>query len=61
MPMQSHQMTSRDAYPPNINPISYVLACKGQKFALAAADSETEILYANVENTRPGTEILGVY
>jgi hypothetical protein len=48
-------------YPPGINPISYVMACNGQQFALAAADSETEILFAKVEDMRPGTEILGAY
>jgi hypothetical protein len=48
-------------YPPNVNPISYVLACNGEQFALSASDSETEILFAKVSDMMPGTEILGAY
>jgi hypothetical protein len=48
-------------YPPNVNPIAYVLACNGARFALAAWDSETEVLYAKLEDMRPGTDILAAY
>jgi hypothetical protein len=48
-------------YPPDVNPISYVLACNGAQFALAAWDSETEVLYAKLEDMRPGTDILAAY
>lgn len=48
-------------YPPNINPISYVLACNGGQFALATWDSETEILQAKLGDMRPGTELLAAY
>jgi hypothetical protein len=48
-------------YPPNVNPISYVLACNGTQFALAAWDSETEVLYSKLEDMRPGTDILAAY
>jgi GTPase SAR1 family protein len=48
-------------YPPDINPIRWVLACNGEKFALAPFDSETNVLYANASDLRPGTEILAAY
>ena len=46
-------------YPPNINPIRWVLACNGEKFALTPFDSLTDVLYANAVDLRPGTDILG--
>jgi len=48
-------------YPPNVNPIAFVLACNGEQFALAPADSDTNILYAKVVDLRPGTDILHAY
>ena len=40
-------------YPPNINPISHVLACNGEQFALARSDSEAEVLYARLRTCDP--------
>ncbi|MGA7453679.1 MAG: hypothetical protein WBW73_21200, partial [Rhodoplanes sp.] len=48
-------------YPPNINPIRWVLACNGEKFAITPFDSLTDVLYANAVDLRPGTDILGAY
>jgi GTPase SAR1 family protein len=45
-------------YPPNVSPIGYVLACNGEQFALAAADSEAEVLYAKCTDVQPGSAIL---
>src|SRR5262249_2026985 len=33
-------------YPPNVNPIGFVLACNGVEFALSEWDSETTVLIA---------------
>lgn len=38
-----------------------MLACNGEQFALAKADSETEVLYAKVKDLRPGTDILAAF
>jgi GTPase SAR1 family protein len=48
-------------YPPDVNPIRWVLACNGEKFALAPFDSETNVLYAKAADLRPGTDILAAY
>ena len=48
-------------YPPGINPIGWVLACNGEKFALAQADSETDVLYATAVDLRPGSDILAAF
>jgi hypothetical protein len=48
-------------YPPNINPIAYILASNGKKFALTQWDSETEILYATAVDLQPGTAILAAF
>ena len=48
-------------YPPGVNPIAYVLACNGDQFALASADSETVVLYAKCTDLRPGAEILSAF
>jgi GTPase SAR1 family protein len=60
---EAHLYANRinNRYPPNINPISHVLACNGEQFALAKADSETEVLYAKVTDLRPGTDILAAF
>jgi hypothetical protein len=58
---QMYASRINNRYPPGVNPISYVLACNGEQFALAAWDSEVEVLYANAEDLRPGTDILGAY
>jgi GTPase SAR1 family protein len=60
---EAHLYANRinNRYPPNINPIAYVLACNGEQFALAPSDSETNVLFAKATDLRPGSEILGVY
>lgn len=60
---EAHLYANRinNRYPPNVNPISYVLACNGEQFALAPADSETNVLYAKSVDLRPGTDILNAF
>jgi hypothetical protein len=60
---EAHLYANRinNRYPPNVNPISHVLACNGEQFALAKSDSETEVLRAKVEDLRPGTDILAAF
>ncbi len=60
---EAHLYANRinNRYPPNINPIAYVLACNGEQFALAPFDSETDVLYAKTVDLRPGSEILAAY
>jgi hypothetical protein len=60
---EAHLYANRinNRYPPNVNPIGYVLACNGEDFALAPADSETDVLYAKTADLRPGTEILAAF
>jgi GTPase SAR1 family protein len=48
-------------YPPNINPIGWVLASNGERFALAQADSQTDVLYALASDLRPGSDILAAF
>src|SRR5262249_38354084 len=48
-------------YPPNVNPIQFVLACNGERFALAPADSETDVLYAKAVDLSPGPGIVAAY
>ena len=48
-------------YPPNINPIAYILASNGIQLALTQWDSETEILYATPVDLQPGTAILAAF
>ena len=48
-------------YPPNVNPIGYVLACNGEQFALAPSDSEIEVLCAKAVDLRPGADILAAF
>lgn len=58
---QLYSSRINNRYPPNVNPISYVLACNGAQFILAAWDSETEFLHAKLEDMRPGADILAAY
>jgi hypothetical protein len=60
---EAHLYANRinNRYPPGINPIAHVLACNGEQFALAKSDTETEVLYAKVEDLRPGTDILAAF
>ena len=60
---EAHLYANRinNRYPPGINPISHVLACNGEQFALAKSDSETEVLYAKADDLRPGTDILAAF
>lgn len=48
-------------YPPNINPIGYVLACNGEQVAITQWDSETEILIAKAADIQPGSAILSAF
>ena len=60
---EAHLYANRinNRYPPNVNPIAYVLACNGEQFALAPSDSETSVLYAHAADLRPGTELLAAF
>lgn len=44
-------------YPPNVNPIGFILACNGAQFGLAPWDSERALICA-ASDLRPGTEVL---
>jgi GTPase SAR1 family protein len=48
-------------YPPNINPIGYVLACNGEQIALTQWDSETEVLTARAADIQPGSGVLSAF
>jgi GTPase SAR1 family protein len=48
-------------YPPNVNPIGYVLACNGEQFALTQWDSETEVLSAKAADVQPGSAVLSAF
>jgi GTPase SAR1 family protein len=48
-------------YPPNVNPIGYVLASNGEQVALTQWDSETEVLIANCEDVQPGSSVLAAF
>lgn len=48
-------------YPPNINPIAYILASNGEQFALTQWDSETEIIYAKAADVQPGSAVLAAF
>jgi hypothetical protein len=60
---EAHLYASRinNRYPPNVNPIAYVLACNGEQFALASSDSETGVLHATTADLCPGTDILAAF
>jgi hypothetical protein len=60
---EAHLYANRinNRYPPDVNPIAYVLACNGEQFALAPSDSEAEVLYAKAVDLRPGTDILSAF
>jgi GTPase SAR1 family protein len=61
--LEAHMYAARinARYPPDINPIRWVLAGNGEKFALAPFDSETNVLYAKAADLRPGADILAAY
>jgi len=48
-------------YPPNINPISFILASNGKQFALTQWDSETEIVFAKAADLQPGSAVLAAF
>jgi hypothetical protein len=48
-------------YPPNINPILFILASNGTQFALTQWDSETEIIFAKAADLQPGSAILAAF
>lgn len=45
-------------YPPNVNPIGFVLVSNGVQFALSESDSETTVLIAPCEDAGPGSSVL---
>jgi GTPase SAR1 family protein len=45
-------------YPPEVNPIGYVLACNGVEFGVSSWDSEVGTIIALCSNVRPGTQVL---
>ncbi|TYO65571.1 hypothetical protein FXV83_16705 [Bradyrhizobium hipponense] len=45
-------------YPPEVNPIGFVLACNGVQFGLSAWDSEVGALIAPCADVQPGTALL---
>lgn len=48
-------------YPPDVNPIGYVLACNGEQLALTQWDSETEVIIAPAADVQPGTSLLAAF
>lgn len=45
-------------YPPNVNPIGFVLACNGEHFALSEWDSQTSVLNFKCTDAAPGAAVL---
>jgi hypothetical protein len=45
-------------YPPEVNPIGYVLACNGVEFGLSSWDSEVDTVIALCADVQPGTQVL---
>jgi GTPase SAR1 family protein len=45
-------------YPPQVNPIGWVLACNGVEFGLSAWDSEVGTIIALCADVQPGTKVL---
>lgn len=48
-------------YPPEVNPIGYVLACNGEQLALTQWDSESEVIIAPAADVKPGTSVLDAF
>jgi GTPase SAR1 family protein len=48
-------------YPPNINPIKYVLASNGEQIALSEWDSETQVLVVDAKEAQPGSSVLAAF
>jgi hypothetical protein len=48
-------------YPPEVNPIGYVLACNGAELALTQWDSEVEAVIARAIDVQPGSLLLEVF
>ena len=48
-------------YPPNVNPIAYVLATNGEQLAITQWDSETEVIIATASEVQPGTALLATF
>jgi GTPase SAR1 family protein len=45
-------------YPPNVNPIGFILACNGEQLALTQWDSESSTLASPCVNAMPGSAVL---
>ena len=48
-------------YPPNVNPIGFVLASNGVEVALCPWDSEVQMLIVPISDLRPGTSFLEAF
>ncbi|MDV4155885.1 hypothetical protein [Rhizobium brockwellii] len=48
-------------YPPEVNPIAYVMACNGEQMALSYADSEVDTLIVASKDLQPGSNVLDVF
>src|SRR5215216_6726621 len=48
-------------YPPEVNPIGYVLATNGERLALSSADSEVDVLIAPAVDVQPGSNVLTAF
>lgn len=48
-------------YPPEVNPIGFVLACNGVQYGLSAWDSEVGTLIAPCADVQPGTALLTAF
>jgi GTPase SAR1 family protein len=57
--MYAGQVNKR--YPPEVNPIGWVLACNGVQLALSHADSEIEVLIAPSADVQPGSSVLQAF
>ncbi|MCC6918976.1 MAG: hypothetical protein IT548_07210 [Alphaproteobacteria bacterium] len=55
---QLYALQINKRYPPNVSPIKFVVSCNGEQIAVAAWDSEVEILKFNCAEIQPGTAIL---
>lgn len=48
-------------YPPNVNPIGFILACNGAQFSLTQWDSETSAITFDCSDASPGSRVLDVF
>lgn len=48
-------------YPPNVNPIKYIISCNGHDILISEWDSEETNLSFNIRECAPGSTILDVF